>query len=267
MFKKILKKIKALFNSFNLNDSEIINNYLIRQNNHKNILCRYGKKVFSQSDEDGITNEIIKRLDIKKGSFIELGIGDGLENNTLYLKLLGWNGLWIDGKDIENKPSNHNLKFIKNWIDKDNIYKILKDNIDLKKVNLVSIDLDGNDYYIAKELLEKSVLPDIFIVEYNGKFIPPSEFIIDYNPEHIYKFDDYYGASLQSFVNLFEKYKYKLICCNAATGANAFFVKDKFSNLFPEVPENIIDIYSDPYYFLPMKYGHKLSKKTIKKVL
>src|SRR5947209_3607764 len=63
----------------------------------KNPLNRFGGKYFSQADEDGITLEIIKRLGIKTGTFAELGVGNGLENNTLILLANGWRGFWIGG--------------------------------------------------------------------------------------------------------------------------------------------------------------------------
>ena len=49
--------------------------------------------MFSQSDEDGITIEILKRLKMGKGFFLELGVGDGTENNSLLLLAMGWKGI------------------------------------------------------------------------------------------------------------------------------------------------------------------------------
>ena len=70
------------------------------QNKHPNPLNSYGKKGFSQTDEDGLTFEIIRRLKIKKGRYAEFGVGDGLENNTLLLAALGWKGFWVGGEDL-----------------------------------------------------------------------------------------------------------------------------------------------------------------------
>jgi hypothetical protein len=69
-----------------------------RKNNHPNPLNRFGAKCFSQSDEDGITLEILKRIgSIEKGAFAEFGVADGTENNTLILLSLGWRGFWVGG--------------------------------------------------------------------------------------------------------------------------------------------------------------------------
>ena len=63
--------------------------------NHPNPLHRCGRKAFSQSDEDGITLEIIRRLALSRGCYAELGVGNGLENNTLVLAAIGWRGFWV----------------------------------------------------------------------------------------------------------------------------------------------------------------------------
>ena len=62
-----------------------------------------GFKVYSQADEDGIIEEICRRLGIERGHFIEIGCGDGRENNSHYLLLKGWRGIWVDG-DANNTP-------------------------------------------------------------------------------------------------------------------------------------------------------------------
>ncbi len=60
-------------------------------------LIKYGQKIYSQNEEDGIIREIFNRIGTSNKMFVEFGIGDGLENNTLALLLSGWKGLWIDG--------------------------------------------------------------------------------------------------------------------------------------------------------------------------
>ena len=60
-------------------------------------LLRSGFKVWSQNDEDGIIQEIFNRIDTKNKYFVEIGVGDGLENNTLFLLVKGWKGLWVEG--------------------------------------------------------------------------------------------------------------------------------------------------------------------------
>ncbi len=261
---------------FNLKDERIYNTqiqlfYEQRKTSHPNPFCKYGSKVFSQTDEDGITFEIVRRIKIENKFFIEFGVGKGTENNTLSLLAANWKGVWYGGNDLSvNLENSKKLKFKKIWIKKINIVSLLEDALkynDNKTIDLISLDLDGNDYYFIKEILSSNYKPKIFIAEYNGKFIPPIEFKIDYDENFEWKGDDYFGASLQTLNNLFRSYDYKLVCCNSATGANAFFVQNEFATEFADVPNNIRDIYVPPNYNLYNYWGHKKSLKTIEKII
>lgn len=59
-------------------------------------LEHYGYKVYSQNDEDGIIEEIFNRLGIAGGNFVEIGVENGLECNSLYLIHKGWHGVWLE---------------------------------------------------------------------------------------------------------------------------------------------------------------------------
>lgn len=241
------------------------------QNSHVNPLNRFGKKCFSQTDEDGITLEIVRRLAIPNGVFAEFGVGDGLENNTLILASLGWKGFWVGGEDLAfNYSKAKKFRYTKDWITLENIAFHAKNGLlmlEEKEIDIVSLDLDGNDIYFVEELLAKNISPKLFIVEYNAKFIPPSRFQIAYNPQHQWTGDDYFGAALANFVELFEKYGYDLICCNSHTGANAFFVRREYRYLFADVPKNINDIYVGPRYHLYNNYGHRKSVKVVETII
>lgn len=237
---------------------------------HKNPLNHYGQKCFSQTDEDGITIEIIRRLGIEKGVYAEYGVGNGSENNTLILAALKWKGFWVGGQDIlfpyEAVKGFH---FIKDWITLNNILTHTKTSLDKigeTAIDVISIDLDFNDYFFVEKLLSNSYRAKLFILEYNAKFPPPVPFVVDYEERYDYAaaHDDYFGASLQSFVDLMDRFDYKLVCCNAHTGANAFFVDKKYSHLFSDTPVDIRDIYVPPRYVLFNFYGHQ--KRTMKTV-
>ena len=131
---------------------------------------------------------------------------------------------------------------------------------------MISLDLDGNDFHLVKKLLETGVSPDLFIVEYNGKFPPSVDFIMDYNASHVWQSDDYYGASLKSYNKLFLQFDYTLVCCNA-TGANAFFVKTSHIRKFADVPKNIEELYVEPFYFLRNKKMHRTSTRLINQLI
>lgn len=266
---RIINYIKRNLSLGMFRDILIIQSQENRKTSHKNPFVSYGRKTFSQSDEDGLTVEIIERLNILNGNFIEFGVGNGMENNTLLLLALNWKGFWFGGKKLAFETSKSTkLTFGKVWITKENIAELYSKALKkLESIDLVSLDLDGNDYYFIEELLVKNFTPKIFIIEYNSKFIPPIEFIIDYSPEHNWQGDDYFGASLTSFNSLFEKFGYTLICCNSGTGCNAFFVRNEFIDLFPEIPTNLKDKYSSPFYWTPKLNGHNNSIKTIKKIV
>ena len=262
--------------TFNSADKNIYNLqlqqlYEQRKSMHPNSFCKYGSKVFSQSDEDGITFEICRRLGIHNGFFIEFGVDDGKENNTLSLLANKWSGSWFGGLDLAIDVSkSKRLKFKKIWITRDNILGLAKEalsNFSKTEVDLISLDLDGNDFYLVSELLKNKINPKIFIVEYNGKFMPPIQFKIDYDEKHQWKSDDYYGASIASFYDLFNKNDYKLICCNAATGANAFFVRNEFATEFSDVPNDVKEIYVPPNFNLLNYWGHKVSTRTLEKII
>ena len=224
--------------------------------------------LFSQSDEDSIVDEIIKRLNLKKGKFIELGVGNGLQNNTLNLLSKGWDGLWIGAEDISFKEGKR-LQFMKKWITRENILEILKESkfkIDKKlEIDLLSIDLDGNDYYIWEELLRGGIHPKILIAEFNGILGSYSEWVMPYDVNFNWKESRsmYFGASFNSFIKLFNSYNYIPICCNTDTGVNLFFVKKEYSNLFKEL-ENIDQtfLFEPPHYSITK--GNKLHKSSPK---
>ena len=238
----------------------------------KNPLNRFGAKYFSQADEDGITLEIVKRLGIKIGAFAEIGVGDGLENNTLVLLANGWHGFWIGAEDLafDHKLNPKRFVFHKAWVSVENVARLIRQgfkNVGINKLDVLSLDVDGNDFYIARELLATGILPKLFILEYNAKFPPPIKWTIKYDANHSWDFTDYQGASLALFSELMAEFSYTLVCCNAATGVNAFFVKNEYLSLFDDVPKNIEDIFIEFRYQVPKRWGHPASPRTIEQML
>ena len=194
--------------------------------------CLKGFRVYSQTDEDGIIEEIFRRIGGGK-TFIEIGCGDGLENNTHYLLLKGWNGHWIDGDTESISRIQHNLpnnpgrlRVEKMFIDIENIGSIASD------ADFLSLDIDGNDLHILKKFMEVA-RPKVICVEYNAKFPPPLPISVKYDKAHRWKEDDHMGASLQAFADLLTEYQ--LVCCGLA-GLNAFFVRKEFTSAFSAYP-------------------------------
>ena len=87
---------------------------------HANPLNKFGKKCFSQTDEDGITIEILRRINcLNNGTYAEYGVGDGTENNTLILAALGWRGFWVGGETLKpniNEGRGSKFQYAKNGL-------------------------------------------------------------------------------------------------------------------------------------------------------
>jgi hypothetical protein len=276
-FEKLIAKVRDFINLpihiRLMNDLMLFQQTKQLQMAHPNPLNKYGLKCFSQTDEDGITLEILKRIGMSNpGVFAEFGVGDGTENNTLILAALGWKGFWVGGQDIKfnwKQGDARKFTFLQDWVILDNILDLTEKGlslIDEKEIDVISLDLDGNDLFFIDKLLSNGMRPKLFIAEYNAKFIPPVEFTVAYDAGHVWSHDDYFGTSLTSLDKLFTKFDYKLVCCNSHTGVNAFFVDSKYAVYFLDVPADISQIFVEPRYHLYHRYGHTKSFKTIEKI-
>jgi hypothetical protein len=195
-------------------------------------LGRYEFQTFSQHGEDGIIEEIFNRVGVTNRHFAEFGCGNGLENNSTLLLVKGWRGLWIDGGKenalvIRNKfrslLEEGRLTFFTDYINRDNIEALLKRGGVPEEPDFLSIDLDGNDYWIWKQI--QAFRPRVVCMEYNGIFRPPTRWVMQYNPKHVWNGSIYYNSSLKSLELLGAAKGYKLVGCDF-TGVNAFFVRE-----------------------------------------
>lgn len=199
----------------------------------------YEFKVYSQSGEDGIIQWLINNIEIKNKFFIEFGVENYLESNTRFLLLNDyWKGLVIDG-DINNiefikkDPISWrcHLKACHSFITKDNINELFESCSVPNDVGILSVDIDGNDYWVLNAI--KNINPAIVIVEYNSYFGPTRKITIPYDPgfvrssAHFSKI--YYGASISAFNSLLNLKGYKLVASNFS-GNNIFFVREDLLN-------------------------------------
>ena len=234
-------------------------------------LERFGFKVYSQNDEDGIIEEIFNRINIKTKTFIEFGVGNGIENNSHYLLHKGWNGLWIEGnkKNINEiyrtfkKPIDDKRLFVINeYISKENINTLISEKGSFSgEIDFLSIDIDGNDYWVWEAI--KCVNPRVVAIEYNGKFPPNFEWIMEYNPKHMWQNDDEQGASLKSLELLGKRMDYQLVGTNIM-GINAFFVKEKLTKDLFFKPATAEKLFNSTRWTMQYISGHP-SKKYIGK--
>jgi hypothetical protein len=232
-------------------------------------LERYGYKVYSQNDEDGIIAEIFNRIGTTDKKFVEFGIQNGLESNAHFLLHNGWNGIWIDGDRIAinqlhslfKKPIESKQLFVMNeFITVDNINQLIGTTGNYNgEIDLLSIDIDGNDYWIWQAIT--CINPRVVVIEYNAKFPPTFEWVMEYNDKHIWQGDDEQGASLKSLELLGLEKGYQLVGTNK-NGVNAFFVKkDIAKNLFPK-PATAENLYNPTRWDTEYISGHP-SKKYI----
>ena len=204
------------------------------------ILDSHEFRVFSQWGEDGIIQFLIKHIKISRNIFIEFGVQNYTESNTRFLLINdNWSGLVIDGGNdnvdyIKQDPIywQYNLKAVNSFITRDNINLIIKENGISGEIGLLSVDIDGNDYWVWEAI--DVIIPAIVIVEYNHRFGKEKSVTVPYAADFIRECAHhsmiYYGASLRALVNLGKRKNYAFVGCNTA-GNNAFFVR---RNLLPD---------------------------------
>jgi hypothetical protein len=206
-------------------------------------LEHFGRKICSQSDEDGIIEEIFRRIGITPdtGKFIEFGAANGIDSsNTLYLLYRGFAGLWIECSEshvrfiqecFQRVLATGQLQVVQSFVTAENINELLLQAVEHSDVALMSIDVDGNDFWIWKAI--ESITPAVVVIEYNAKFPPPLALVQEYRPDFAWTGTDYFGASLEALARLGRQKGYQLVCCNI-TGVNAFFVReDLLGEQFP----------------------------------
>jgi hypothetical protein len=194
---------------------------------------------FSQNGEDGIIDYLTQKIINPNYYFIEVGASNGLENNTSWLALgRKYEGIMIEGSEesvlrIKQHllPLMLGVEAVSMFVDLDNTEEIISRSL-YKDTDVFSLDIDGNDYYIVKRLLESGLKPKIFVVEYNSAFGPKQSISIKYDKNFQIDFESYenylyFGVSVAAWKKLFELHGYKFITVERR-GANAFFVAPEY---------------------------------------
>lgn len=186
---------------------------------------------------------MVNNVEIKNTVFIEFGVENYTESNTRFLMMnKNWSGLVMDG-------SKENMDFVKSdlisrrfnlksesiFINVENINKIIHANGIEGEIGLLSIDIDGNDYWVWKAI--NKVDPVIVVVEFNSLLGSENPYTVPYDPNFYgtqYHYSNLiYGSSLLSLCDLAEEKWYSFIGCNTA-GNNAYFVKkERLNGLLP----------------------------------
>ena len=207
--------LRQLFHFYSLN----------HQHKEKINLANAGFSVFSQFEEDGKILFILACIGIKTNSFIEIGSDDGLNSNCANLALnFGFHGLFIDankrsverGKHFYQRypnPFGHKPVFCCSKVTRENINDLITSNGLSGEVDVLSIDIDGNDYWIWDAI--DTVSPRIVIIETYINY-GLQDLVVPYDPHYSFpgKHPQYHGASPVAMVNLGKKKGYRLVGAN-----------------------------------------------------
>jgi len=204
-----------------------------------NALNRHELSVFSQNGEDGILMYIFARIGTTNKTFVEFGVEDGRECNSANLAIHhGWNGLLMDGgeRNVKDGVQYYNemlgrrandVSFIQAFITTENINGLISREGIRGEIDLLSIDIDGNDYWVWKAI--NVINPRVVVIEYNASYGSERKLTIPYQADFVWNSTSYpdlfyTGASLACLNALAEEKGYKLVGCDS-NGVNAFFVR------------------------------------------
>ena len=196
---------------------------------------------FSQFGEDGIISWLTDNIpDISK-IFVEIGTQDYWESNTRFLlKLKNWKGYIFEGSgaDIKKIKSQriywqHKIQAFQAFVNKENINDLINSNLKEKNIGLMSIDIDGNDYWILQEI--NNLSPSIIVCEFNSIFGDKFKLSVPYEKDFVrnkkHYSNLYFGSSIKALVSLLKKKGYFFLG-TSSRGVNAFFVKDHLKSFF-----------------------------------
>jgi hypothetical protein len=260
----LLAKLKEIFRNIlcenvRLDELKVNQGILLAQineNKRSTKLTDYAFKIFSQWGEDGIIQYLIRVVEIRYHTFIEFGVEDFTESNCRFLLMKdNWSGYVIDGssKNIERLRNSyyfwkHDLVAINSFITRENINDLILESGFSEDIGILSIDLDGIDYYVFETI--RSINPRILICEYNAVFGVTRKISVPYDPDFNRRrkhFSNlYYGASLSAITFIANRKGYSLVGINPA-GSNAFFVRNDLVN-------ERVEILSPGEAFLPSQF-------------
>jgi len=192
---------------------------------------------------------------------VDIGAGDGIVGNTTNLILNhGWQGFLFDGNRENVETGKHFFsqerdtklwppRFTHAWVTAENVNTIIQKAGVSGQVDLLSLDIDGMDYWIWKAL--DCIEPIVVICEAHNVIGPDKSLTVPYDPNFKIQIPDYCGASLAAMAKLGAQKGYRLVGTNRV-GLNAFFIRNDIGEyIFPSVP--VEDCLNHPYVKQAMK--------------
>jgi hypothetical protein len=225
-------------------------------------LLRYAAQTFSQNGEDGMVAEIFRRIGTGACEFVEIGAGNGLENNTVMWLAQGWKGWWFEGdrravgkiRRLFRKPLESNQLVVSaSAVTAENIAGLMTDLKVPAEFDLLSIDIDRNTYWVWAALT--AWRPRVAVVEYNSVYPPGIDWKAEYRAGQSWNGTAYFGASLKAYELLGRRLGYSLVGCDFM-GVNAFFVRNDLCGARFAAPFTAENHYEPPRYNLRARMGH-----------
>jgi len=180
----------------------------------------FENKKYSQFGEDGIIEKIFDIIGFTDKTYLDFGATETTNNSEVLHKDHGFSGILWNCDDISCDYSIIHKETVTN----ENVLDLCKKYELPDEFDFLSIDIDGNDWYIWKTICE-NYKPRVVVIEYNATFPPPSDKIVVYNPEFDYDVTTYHGASIQAMYELGKKLGYSLVAAESM-GYNLVFIRD-----------------------------------------
>lgn len=217
-------------------------------------LKQYEKSFYSQNGEDGIISKIFQVIQPSSRFCVEFGAYDGITgSNTYLLRAQGWKCLLLD-RMFEIPEYNLHKEFIT----AENINKLFDQYNIPHDLDLLSINIDYNDFYIWKAI-DVKFQPKLVVIEYNSTHLPNEDKIVKYRPYFAGDGTNYFGASILALYNLGRSKGYSLIYADEA-GMNLFFIRDdllKEKKISFKDINNVEKLYRVPTYGKGPNGGHR----------
>lgn len=185
------------------------------------------KRHYSQFGEDGVIARIFEIVGIRNKFYVELGAGAGLECNTRFLREKGWFGVALDRNNM-----NPSLSLFREFVTAENVNRLLEKHRVPSEFDLLSVDLDGNDYWIWRQVASR-FRPRVVVVEFNGAIPSDVAVTMPYLPLFRWAGEPNIGQSLLAAKKFASARGYSLIL---AAPPNAFLV------LRSLLPRDYVDI-------------------------
>ena len=172
---------------------------------------------YSHFNEEEIIRQILETLPAKTSFCVDIAAGDGVTmSNTHALFKSGWSGLAVecDGRRFRKLVDRYarfpRAQFAKTRVTPESVVPLLKSHAVPRDFDFLSLDIDGYDHFVLKEILG-SYRPFLICAEVNEKIPPPLKFTVKYDPAYVWGGDHFYGQSVAMLEELAQEKNYALI--------------------------------------------------------